>query len=68
MVHASLPRDVGHSGTYIYPRTVPLRGWINGAIAILSQNLVYATFSPPLDQLAQESKFQQLVILYLLLI
>jgi hypothetical protein len=24
--HASLILDVGHSGTYKYPRTVPLRG------------------------------------------
>jgi hypothetical protein len=34
--HASLHRDVGHSGTYKYPCTVPLRGWINRAIAISS--------------------------------
>jgi hypothetical protein len=39
---------------------VPLRGWINRAIAISSQNLVYVTFTRPLDQLAQESKFQHL--------
>jgi hypothetical protein len=39
---------------------VPLRGWINRAIATSSQNLVYVAFIPPLDQLAQESKFQHL--------
>jgi hypothetical protein len=39
---------------------VPLRGWIDRAIAILSLNLVCITFIPPLDHLAQESKFQHL--------
>jgi hypothetical protein len=39
---------------------VPLRGWINRAIATSSQNLVYAVFISPLDQLAQENKFQHL--------
>ena len=34
--HASLILDAGHSDTYKYPRTVPLRGWMNRAIAILS--------------------------------
>jgi hypothetical protein len=33
---------------------------MNRAIAISSQNLVHVTFTPPLDQLAQESKFQHL--------
>jgi hypothetical protein len=58
--HASLLQDVRHSGTYKYPRIVPLRGWINRAIAASSQNLVYVAFIPLLDQLAQESKFQHL--------
>ena len=39
---------------------MPLRGWINRAIATSSQNLVHVSFIPPLDQLAQESKFQHL--------
>jgi hypothetical protein len=39
---------------------VPLRGWINRAIDISSQNLVYVTFTPLLDHLVQESKFQHL--------
>jgi hypothetical protein len=39
---------------------VPLRVWINRAIAILSLNLVCITFIPLLDHLAQESKFQHL--------
>jgi hypothetical protein len=39
---------------------VPLRGWINRAIATSSQNLVYIAFIPPLDHLAQETKFQHL--------
>jgi hypothetical protein len=56
----SLLQDVRHSGTYKYPCTVPLRGGINRAIATSSQNLVYVAFIPPLDQLAQESKFQHL--------
>ena len=34
--HASLILDAGHSDTYKYPRTVPLRGQINRAIAISS--------------------------------
>jgi hypothetical protein len=34
--HASLILDVGHLDTYKYPRTVPLRGEINRAIAFLS--------------------------------
>jgi hypothetical protein len=55
----SLLQDARHSGTYKYPRTVPLRGEINRAIATPSQNLVHVAFIPPLDQLAQESKFQQ---------
>jgi hypothetical protein len=42
------------------PPTVPLRGWINRVIATSSQNLVYVAFTLPLDQLAQESKFQHL--------
>jgi hypothetical protein len=33
---------------------------MNRAIATSSQNLVYVAFFPPLDQLAQESKFQHL--------
>jgi hypothetical protein len=32
--HASLILDAGHSDTYKYPRTVPLRGQINRAFAI----------------------------------
>jgi hypothetical protein len=40
----SVLQDVRHSGTYKYPRTVPLRGWINRAIAASSQNLVYVAF------------------------
>jgi hypothetical protein len=34
--HASLILDAWHSDTYKYPRTVPLRGEINRAIAISS--------------------------------
>jgi hypothetical protein len=33
----SLTQDAGHSDTYKYPRTVPLRGEINRAIAILRE-------------------------------
>jgi hypothetical protein len=58
--HASLHQDVGHSGTYKYPRTVPLRGGIKRAITISSQNRVCIPFTPPLDHLAQENKFQHL--------
>jgi hypothetical protein len=43
---------------------MPLRGWINRAIAISSRNLVYVAFIPPLDQLAQECKFQHLFIVH----
>jgi hypothetical protein len=57
--HASLILDSGHSDTYKYPRTVPLRGQINRAIAISSCNLAYIAFTPTLDQLAQENEFQQ---------
>jgi hypothetical protein len=57
----SLIQDVGYSGTYKYPRTVPLRGRINKAIAISSCNHVHVAFIPPLDQLAQETKFQEQV-------
>jgi hypothetical protein len=39
---------------------VPLRGWINRAIAISSWNLVYVAFIPPLDRLARESEYQHL--------
>jgi hypothetical protein len=56
--HVSLILDAGHSDTYKYPRTVPLRGEINRAIAISRKSLVRIAFTPPLDQLAQESKFQ----------
>jgi hypothetical protein len=56
----SLIEDAGYSGTYKYPRAVPLRGRINRAIAISNCNPVYVAFIPPLDQLAQESKFQHL--------
>jgi hypothetical protein len=34
--NASLILDVGHSDTYKYPRTVPLRGQINRVVAISS--------------------------------
>jgi hypothetical protein len=37
---------------------VPLRGEINRATVISSQNLVYVAFTLPLDQLAQEVGFQ----------
>jgi hypothetical protein len=57
--HASLILDAGHSDTYKYPRTVPLRGQINRAFAISNLNPVYVVFTPPLGQLARESKFQQ---------
>jgi hypothetical protein len=39
----SLTQDAGRSDTYKYPRTVPLRGEINRAIAILRENPVYVT-------------------------
>jgi hypothetical protein len=42
----SLTLDAGHSDTYKYPRTVPLRGEINGAIAISCENPVYVTSHP----------------------
>jgi hypothetical protein len=58
--HASLILDAGHSDTYKYPCTVPLRGQINRAIAISSCNLTYIAFTPTLDQLAQENEFQHL--------
>jgi hypothetical protein len=42
----SLTQDAGHSDTYKYCRTVPLRGEINRAIAILRENPVYVTTPP----------------------
>jgi hypothetical protein len=39
-------QDAGHSDTYKYPRTVPLRGQINGAFAISCENPVYVNFHP----------------------
>jgi hypothetical protein len=55
-----LPWDVSRSGTYKYSRAVPSRGQINRAIAISRLNIVHTLFTSPLDQLAQERKFQHL--------
>jgi hypothetical protein len=41
-----LTQDAGRSDTYKYPRTVPVRGQINRAIAILRENPVNATVHP----------------------
>jgi hypothetical protein len=42
----SLTRDGGHSDTYKYPRTVPVRGQINRAIAISYLNPVCVATLP----------------------
>jgi hypothetical protein len=49
----SLTQGVGRSGTYKYPRTVPVRGQINRAIAILRVTLLTSLFTlvgPPCDR------------------
>jgi hypothetical protein len=56
--HASLTQDAGHSDTYKYPRTVPVRGWINRAIAPVHVTLLSPLFTL-VGPLAAESKFQQ---------
>jgi hypothetical protein len=57
----SLTQDAGHSDTYKYPRTVPVRGEINRAIAPVHVTLLSPLFTP-VGPLAAESKFQQLSI------
>jgi hypothetical protein len=44
--HASLTQGAGRSDTYKYPRTVPVRGQINRAIAISRVNPVNVTVHP----------------------
>jgi hypothetical protein len=49
----SLTQGAGRSGTYKYPRTVPVRGQINRAIAILRVTLLTSLFTlvgPPCDR------------------
>jgi hypothetical protein len=74
--HASLTQDAGRSDTYKYPRTVPVRGQMNRAIAILCENPVNVIVHPcwiPLQLRASSnsrgglgliSLLQQLYILY----
>jgi hypothetical protein len=57
--HASLTRDAGRLDTYKYPRTVPVRGQINRAIAILRENPVNVIVHPcwiPLQLRASSNK------------